>query len=124
MDIQIRGRHVPVWGLLQDYSTTRIEVALDQFARRLQRVEVVFADLNGPRGGAAAACRVFVHLTDGRLLVVEARDTDFYAALRQAAEKASYRVGQALRPRRYQGSRTRGPSQPEKRTQVMEGDQR
>jgi len=91
---------VVVTELLHDYSTSRTQVALDRFAGRLQRVEVVFTDLNGPRGGLAQACRLFVHLTDGRMLMVESRALDFYAALRRATEKASYAVAQALGPRR------------------------
>jgi len=96
-----------VAGLLHDYTTARTVVALDRFAGRLQRVEVVFTDLNGPRGGLAQACRLFVHLTDGRKLMVESRESNFYAAVRRATEKASYAVAQALGPRRQQRSRGR-----------------
>lgn len=103
MDIRIRGRRVPVSGMLHEYSTARITVALDRFAERVQRVEAVFTDLNGPRGGPAQAGRLFVHLTDGRLLVVEARETDFYAAIRRATEKARYAVAQAVGSRRHHG---------------------
>lgn len=110
MDIRIRGRGVAVSEMLHEYATARITVALDRFARRVKRVEVVFTDLNGPRGGLAQAARLFVHLADGRMLVVETRETDFYAALRRATEKGSYAVAQALGPRPRQRSRLRGSS--------------
>ena len=110
MDIQVRGRGVPVSEMLHEYTTARIAVALDRFTRRLKRVEVVFTDLNGPRGGPAQASRLFIHLTDGRMLVVEARESDFYAALRRATEKGSYAVAQALGPRPHHRSRIRGSS--------------
>jgi putative sigma-54 modulation protein len=91
--------------MLHDYSIARTMVALDQFQGRIQRVELVFTDLNGPRGGPAEACRIFVHLTGAPVVLVEARDNGFYAALGRAVAKASRAVAQALRRRRWKTAR-------------------
>jgi ribosome-associated translation inhibitor RaiA len=100
MDIQARGRGLPLPNMLHDYSVARTTMALDRFQERIERVELVFTDLNGPRNAPAEACRIFVHLTGAPVVVVEARDNGFYAALARAVAKARHAVAQLLRRRR------------------------
>jgi putative sigma-54 modulation protein len=97
MNISIRGRRVPVSPLLHDYSTARARTAFASLEGKVERVDVVFTDLNGPRGGRAQACRLFVRLWNHRTVIAEARELDFYSAVRRGTARARQAVGKALR---------------------------
>jgi putative sigma-54 modulation protein len=96
MNISIRGRRVAVSPLLHDYSTHRAWTAFGSLEDKVERVDVVFTDLNGPRGGRAQACRLFVRLWNRRTVIAEARELDFYRAVRRGTARARHAVRQAL----------------------------
>jgi putative sigma-54 modulation protein len=81
--------------------------ALGRRDRRISRVRVLLADLNGPRGGPAIACRAEVILRGRRRVFVEARDLLPGTAADAAAAMAVTAVTRALERRR---ERTRRPS--------------
>jgi ribosome-associated translation inhibitor RaiA len=92
MQLVVRGHGVPLSQALHDHCTERIERALTPFLPRIQAVEVVLVDFNGPRGGVGHAARLSVVLTDGTRLLVQSIDSDFYAASGQAAARVGHLI--------------------------------
>jgi hypothetical protein len=83
--------------MLADHARARIGHGLRRFDGFVGHVELVFEDLNGPRGGERhAACRVIVELRGGRLAGAQARERHFYAAASSAARLAGRIVVQEL----------------------------
>lgn len=97
MKVAVRGHRVEISQLLHDYSTQQMRQAFGSLEGHVEGVEVVFADLNGPRGGNAQACRLFVRLRDRRTLIAEAREPDFYGAIRRGAARARQALARWLR---------------------------
>jgi ribosomal subunit interface protein len=96
MQLIVRGRGVRVSSALREHSVERVERALSPFAEHVASTELVFSDLNGPRGGLGQSCRVSVGLSDGTKLMVQSLDTDFYAASSDAAARLGYLVRREL----------------------------
>jgi hypothetical protein len=88
----------------------RVERALSPFTDHIASAELVFTDLNGPRGGVAQSCRVSVALSDGTKLMVQSLDTDFYAATGDAAARVGYLIGRELGRTRSRARRARRPT--------------
>jgi hypothetical protein len=83
--------------MLAEHARARVERAIDRFAGVIAHVELVFVDLNGPRGGERqAACRVIVELRGGRVAGAQARARNFYAAASAAARLAGRIVDDEL----------------------------
>ena len=110
MQLIVRGRGIRVSPALREHSVERVERALSPFTNHIASAELVFADLNGPRGGIAQSCRVSVALADGTRLIVQSRDTDFYAASGDAATRVGNLVGRELGRNRSRARRTRRPT--------------
>ena len=89
MKLTIRGRNVKVSDMLADHTRARIGRSLRRFDGLVDHVELVFEDLNGPRGGERhAACRVIVELRGGGIAGAQARERHVYAAASAAARLA------------------------------------
>jgi hypothetical protein len=84
VDVIIHHRNVTPSRALEAHCRERIARAVDPFAGRVERVEVVLVDLNGPRKGLGQACRVFVRLATGGGLMFASKDRDFYRASSRA----------------------------------------
>jgi putative sigma-54 modulation protein len=82
----------------------RLESELERLGRRLHRVHVHIADINGSKGGIDKLCRVVAHIRRQPALVVEDRDGDLKALIGRIGD----RVGQAA-GRRLDRPRNRGP---------------
>ena len=96
MQLIVRGRGIRVSPALRGHSVERMERALAPFAERVASAELVFTDLNGPRGGLGQSCKVSVGLSDGTKLMVQSLDTDFYAASGDAATRVGYLLRREL----------------------------
>ena len=105
MHLTIRSRHVELSSALREHSTKRLERALEPFLLHVASAELVFSDLNGPRGGPAQSCRVSVGLNDGTMLMVQNLDSDFYVASGLAAGRVGYLVGRELERTRKRARR-------------------
>jgi ribosome-associated translation inhibitor RaiA len=101
MNISIRGRRLSVSALLYDYSIGRARAAFRHLEGQVDGVDVVFTDLNGPRGGRAQACRLFVRLRNHRTVIAEARELDFYSAVRAGTARARHAVGKLLQAMKH-----------------------
>ena len=111
MQFIVRGRGIPVSSELREHSTERVERALQPFRQHVVRAELVFTDLNGPRGGLGQACRVSVGLSDGTKLMVQSLDADIYAASGHAAARVGYLVRRELGRTRSLERRAERPTQ-------------
>lgn len=94
MTIQSRGQNLTE--SIREHIEHRIFAALDQHEHRIQGVEVLVSDVNGPRGGIDQVCRVVVRLTNGMTLRHERRGIDLYANVSLAADKVKRRVGRQI----------------------------
>ena len=96
MQMTITSRRADLTAPIRDHIRARIGAALDQHASRIERVEVLIDDENGPKGGYDQVCRVAVSLTNGQTLHHERRGLDLYANISLVADKVKRRVGRQL----------------------------
>ena len=96
VNVIIRSQHVPISPALEEHCRERIARAVHPFVEQLDRVELVFVDLNGPRNAPAQACRVFVALNGGARVLFESRQRDFYLAASRAIFGAGRHLARAV----------------------------
>lgn len=80
---------------LREYIERKLELALDRFDHRLERIQVRLEDVNGPRGGLDKRCRLHASGPSWRIHV-EGAGATFYDAVDAAAARARRSVGQLL----------------------------
>lgn len=106
MRIDVRGLGFTVTHALREHVARRLHFALARRAHALVGVVVRLMDENGPRGGVDKTCRAELKLKGQPSLVVEAKDSDLYAAIDRAAARAARALsrelnrsaGQSVRP--------------------------
>lgn len=76
-----------------------IQEALGRFDEKIQRVQVVLVDVNGPRGGLDKECRLVIHPKRMAPIVIHDRDSNPGALIHRVAGRASYALGQRLHAR-------------------------
>jgi putative sigma-54 modulation protein len=115
MLIELRSSNIQISVALREHVARRLDFAVGRFAPRVERVIVRLVDVNGPKGGPDKRCRIVARLSPARTVLVEATDSDAYAAVSQAAIRLDERVARALeRRRRPVATRRIGPApQPE-----------
>ncbi len=129
MHITVRGKAVQLSDALRNHCMSRVARALSRFAAHVERVEVVLVDLNGPKGGRAQACNLFVALVDGSRVTLQHRESDFYLAAGEAASRVGVlvaRMTDRARTRSRPAARRRlaDESAPDKRSIVVtDGDE-
>ncbi|MEM9348177.1 MAG: HPF/RaiA family ribosome-associated protein [Planctomycetota bacterium] len=96
MQMTIASRSADLTPSIREHIQDRIHAALDQHESRIDQVEVMIEDENGPRGGLDQVCRVVVSLTNGMQLRHERRGLDLYANVSLIADKVKQRVGREL----------------------------
>ncbi len=100
--MELRSSNIPLSEPLRNHIARRLEFALRRFAHRVDRITVRLVDINGPKGGPDKRCRIVVRLASARSVIVEATDSDAYAAVSQAAmclDEAVARTVTRRRPR-------------------------
>ncbi|MEX1362626.1 MAG: HPF/RaiA family ribosome-associated protein [Nannocystaceae bacterium] len=96
MELEIRGRNLPLSPSLQDLVQRRLAFALDRFGPEIRRVDVRLADINGPRGGVDKRCQVEVTLAHGGHVRAEGTDAGVRDAIDRAAHRTARRVTRRL----------------------------
>ena len=96
MQMTIASRGADLTPTIREHIQDRLHAALDQHATRIEQVEVMIEDENGPRGGLDQVCRVVVSLTNGMQLRHERKGLDLYANVSLIADKVKQRVGREL----------------------------
>ena len=81
---------------LREYIERKLQLSLDRFDHRLDRVRVRLEDVNGPRGGLDKHCRLHVTGRPSWRIHVEGAGVTFYDAVDAATHRARRSVGQLL----------------------------
>ena len=96
MTVNIQARNVEISESLRAHVTRRLLFALSRFGRQIQRVSVKFKDANGLRGGMDKNCCVDVCLHRSRRVRIEDLDSDLFAVIDRAADRAARSVARVL----------------------------
>jgi putative sigma-54 modulation protein len=99
IEFMIRVGQADTVDTLREYAVHRLSFALRRFERRIRRITVRIADVNGPRRGVDSRCSMSVDLIDGGQIFVKAISAWPFAAVSQAAR----RLSQALRRKGERG---------------------
>lgn len=92
MQLDIRIHKVDLPKEVNRYMGRRLRFCLGRFESRARQLTVRIFDINVPRGGADKRCRMTVRLIPSDAIVVQEVNSDLFAAIDRAAERA----GQAL----------------------------
>lgn len=96
MQMTIASRGADLTQAIREHIQDRLHAALDQHETKIDQVDVMIEDENGPRGGLDQVCKVVVSLTNGMTLRHERRGMDLYANVSLIADKVKQRVGREL----------------------------
>lgn len=105
MDIHVGLLGLPVSRRLTDHCRQKVEEALERFADRVQSVQVIVEDVNGPRGGADKHCRCMVKVPHLPLIVIRDQDRDVKAVLYRVSQRLAFTLSQKLDKRFKRGRR-------------------
>lgn len=88
---------------LRDYTSRRLASSLRLGNAHIMRLIVRLSDVNGPRGGEDKRCCIELRLKGLSDVMIEDTETDLYAAIDRAAERAARTLTRRLaRSRRRQ----------------------
>jgi putative sigma-54 modulation protein len=107
VNIEIRGRNVPLRDEVKAHADQRLHLALSRFSNRIRSVKVVFEDVNGPKGGPDKRCAVNVKLDVGEELRVEDGNGDLRFLIDNVADRVGRLVARELE-RQREASSARG----------------
>lgn len=96
MRVELRVRNTDLAEVLRGYIERRLEVALERFGERVNRVRVRVSGLNGPQGGTKNSCRVSADLKPFGRVAVQETDLDLHAAVDRATSRVGRLLGQRL----------------------------
>lgn len=96
VQIEFSGNGVTGTQFLRAYAARRLGFALGRFSTQVTRVRVRVADVNGPRGGIDASCRIQVWGAGIDELVVTVLAVDYPTAINQAADRIGRMVARRL----------------------------
>jgi len=103
MQINIQARNFSLTDALCSHIERSLGFALGARNDHIQRVLVQLSDINGPRGGTDKCCHIHVILSHLSDVVIEDTETDLYAAINRAANRAGHTVRRRLTRQRVRG---------------------
>ena len=106
MQIDIQARHFPLTQAMRGHVERRLGFALSTRHEHIQRIIVRLSDVNGPRGGYDKCCQIQVMLSQVADIIVEDTESNLYAAIDLAANRASRTVARKLARQRDKTLRT------------------
>ena len=109
MRIRITTQRMSLTDALDQLVHVRLQNALGRLAHRIEEANVSFEDVNGPRGGPGAQCRIKLLLRPRGEVNVSATAIRAGHALSAAAQRASRCVKSRIRRRWMLRRRTRSP---------------
>lgn len=110
MVIDTRGIDFTLTDAIRGHVENRLTAALGPLAGWVHHVTARLEDVNADRGGVDKRCRVVATMPRRRVVVIEADDTDLYAAVDTAAHRIRRRVARARK--RHLGRERRDPQRP------------
>ncbi|MBX3379068.1 MAG: HPF/RaiA family ribosome-associated protein [Phycisphaeraceae bacterium] len=97
MAIRINPGNLKSSEAINAWTQRKVRTSLRRFASRITRVEVHFADLNGPKEGKAdLRCAMEARFNGRKPLAVEYRAEDLYAAIDGAARRLRTAMNRAV----------------------------
>lgn len=96
MKISIVDRQSPQAANARDFVERRLMFALSRFSDKIDRIDVVISDDNGPRGGVDKTCSVLVKLRRLAAIRVSNTDADVESSVARAVERAGRAVTRAV----------------------------
>lgn len=96
MQIEIVARDFPLTEAMRAYVTRRLDFSLSARHRHIKCVVVRLGDNNGPRGGSDKCCGIQVVVPGHADIVVQDTESDLYAAIDRATDRASRTVARRL----------------------------
>jgi ribosome-associated translation inhibitor RaiA len=97
MQIDIQARDFSLTDSLHDYAETRLRFALTASHSHIKRISMRLSDVNGPRGGTDKLCHIKVTLTTLPDVIIRDIESDMYAAINRAADRAGRNVQRKIR---------------------------
>ena len=89
MKIETQAHGFPLTDGLRHHIRQRLHFAFDRIGERIRKVVVRLSDINGPRGGADKRCQLQVSLDKRPEVIIEDTQSDLYAAVDHASERAA-----------------------------------
>lgn len=107
MKILVKARNLVLSKDLKHYVKRRIRYALDSRRDSISRITVTLSDINGPRGGEDKRCQVLVKLSGQGDVVIDDKQDHVYAAIDNAASKASRTVTKRIERLQHRATRVK-----------------
>lgn len=93
MQVFLKERNFELKDHKREQIDQKVQHALDRFQERIQRVDIVIADENGPRGGPDKHCKLHLKLEQwGDDIYTSATGEDSVAAVSKSLERAISRL--------------------------------
>ncbi|HHJ36343.1 MAG TPA: HPF/RaiA family ribosome-associated protein [Gammaproteobacteria bacterium] len=96
MQIDIQSRGFSLTDALLRYSEQRLLFAMTYWSSHINRAIIRLSDINGPRGGTDKRCHLQVIIPGLPDIVVEDTESDLYAAIDRAMDRARRTVARKL----------------------------
>ena len=96
MHIDIQARDFSLTRALRNHVERRLSFALSSRYGHIKRILVRLSDINGPRGGNDKCCQLYVVLPGQADVVIADTQSNLYAAIDRAADRASHAVSRKL----------------------------
>lgn len=96
MHIDIRAQGFELSPALREHAERRLGFALSWATYDVRKVAVRLYDINGPRGGEDKCCRIQIPLPGGSDIVIEDTESDLYAAINRAVDRAERSLARRL----------------------------
>jgi putative sigma-54 modulation protein len=87
MEVYVRSRKLAPLTGLHEYAKEQVLAATDYFTEQVQSITVRVEDINGPKGGVDAVCRVVARIKGRASVVVHSVAAKPGAAVHAAAEQ-------------------------------------
>ncbi len=94
--LRIRATGVALTAAIEKRTRTVLSRRLSRFGTQIQRIDVRFKDVNGPRGGADTVVRIHVTVVGRPSVFVEERALDVHRALARAAASLSQAMDSSI----------------------------
>jgi ribosomal subunit interface protein len=107
MQVDIQARDFELTDSLRDYAERRLRFAFTASSNYIQRITMRLSDVNGPRGGEDKLCNIKVTLKTYSDVIIKDVESDMYAAINRAADRAGRNVQRKIR--RQQTIRRKSP---------------
>jgi hypothetical protein len=97
MEITIHTRSLELREEMRESILRRLTLMLDTFESRLESVQVMLEDTNGPRGGIDKRCTLTASTRGAGRVMVRASAPTWFTALHRGGGRLKYRLSQVLR---------------------------